>query len=117
MLIVEDDADAREMMGELVATFGHDPLPAADATEALAQARVRKPDIALIDIGLPGVDGCEVARRLRAALEGSPGAPIRLVALTGYSDRATREMAEAAGFDVYMVKPVRAEALEALLST
>ena len=115
VLIVEDDDDSREMLGELVSAFGHHPLPAANATEALEQARGQKPDFALIDIGLPEVDGHEVARLLREALAGSPGLPIRLVALTGYSDGATRETAGAAGFDDYMVKPVLPEALEALL--
>lgn len=115
VLIVEDDDDSREMLGELVSAFGHHPLPAANVTEALAQARGTKPDVALIDIGLPEVDGCEVARLLREAMAGTPGAPIRLVALTGYSDGATRQTAGDAGFDDYMVKPVLPEALEALL--
>jgi CheY-like chemotaxis protein len=62
VLIVEDDDDSREMLGELVSSFGHRAIPAANAAEALAQTRDQKPDLALIDIGLPEVDGCELAR-------------------------------------------------------
>lgn len=113
---MEDDDDSREMLRELVTAFGHRPLPAANAAEALAHARHQKPDLALIDIGLPEVDGCEVARLLREAMLDTPGLRTRLVALTGYSDRAMRKSADAAGFDDYMVKPVLPEALEALLS-
>lgn len=115
VLIVEDDDDSREMLGELVAAFGHRPVQAANAAEALAQARDEKPDLALIDIGLPEVDGCELARLLRVAMVEVPGLNTRLVALTGYSDGAMRESAGAAGFDAYMVKPIMPEALEALL--
>lgn len=115
ILIVEDDDDSREMMGELVSAFGHRALAASNAAEALAHARDEKPDVALIDIGLPEIDGCELARLLRAAMDETPGHRTRLVALTGYSDGATRETAGAAGFDAYIVKPIMPEALEALL--
>jgi CheY-like chemotaxis protein len=104
------------MLGELIAAFGHRAVPAANAAEALACARDQKPDVALIDIGLPDVDGCELARLLRIAMVETPGLNTRLVALTGYSDGAMRESAGAAGFDAYMVKPVMPDALAALLS-
>ena len=116
VLIVEDDDDSREMLGELVSAFGHRPVQAANAAEALAQARDERPDVALIDIGLPEIDGCELARLLRLAMVETPGLHTRLVALTGYSDGAMRESAGAAGFDAYVVKPIMPEALEALLS-
>jgi CheY-like chemotaxis protein len=116
VLIVEDDDDSREMLGELISAYGHRPLAAANAEEALAQAREQKPDLALIDLGLPEVDGCELARLLRLAMVDTPGLRTRLVALTGYSDGAMRESAGAAGFDAYVVKPIMPEALEALLS-
>ena len=115
VLIVEDDDDSREMLGELVSSFGHRAIQAANAAEALVQVRERRPDLALIDLGLPEVDGCELARRLRSAMAETPGTRTRLVALTGYSDGAMRASAGAAGFDAYMVKPVMPEALEALL--
>lgn len=116
VLIVEDDDDSREMLGELVMSFGHRPLAAANADEALTCVVEQRPDLALIDIGLPDVDGCELARRLRVVIRDTPGLNTRLVALTGYSDVAMREMAGAAGFDAYVVKPIMPEALEAILS-
>lgn len=111
VLIVEDDEDSREMLSELVSLLGHSPVRAANAGEALARVREAEPEVALIDIGLPEVDGCEVARRVRA----SGAASVRLVALTGYSDGATREIAAAAGFDDFVVKPLLPETLEDLL--
>ena len=78
--------------------------------------RAVRPDLALIDIGLPEIDGCELARLLRLAMVETPGQKTRLVALTGYSDGAMRESAGAAGFDAYMVKPILPDALEAILS-
>ncbi|MES1183778.1 MAG: response regulator [Myxococcales bacterium] len=115
VLIVEDDDDSREMLGELVSSFGHRPLSAANAAEAIAQTREQRPDVALIDIGLPEVDGCELARLLRQVMLETPGLRTRLVALTGYSDGSMRETAGAAGFDAYVVKPIMPDALEALL--
>jgi CheY-like chemotaxis protein len=111
VLIVEDDDDSREMLGEWVCALGHHQLPAANADEALTQTLESRPELALIDLGLPGVDGYEVARRLRAAVGGS----IRLVALTGYSDGIARQTADAAGFDDFLVKPVLPEVLEGIL--
>jgi CheY-like chemotaxis protein len=111
VLIVEDDDDSREMLGEWVSALGHRGLRAANADEALRHVNESRPDLALIDLGLPGVDGYEVARLLRAAA----GAGIRLVALTGYSDGASRQTADAAGFDEFIVKPVLPEALTRLL--
>jgi two-component system, sensor histidine kinase len=117
VLIVEDDDDSREVLGELISAFGHRAIAVSNAAEALAQARGHRPDVALIDIGLPKVDGCELARLLRAAMMSTPGSNIRLVALTGYSDGATRDTASAAGFDDYMLKPVMPEALRELLGS
>lgn len=116
VLIVEDDDDSREMLGELVSLYGYRPLAAANATEALAYARDERLAVALIDIGLPEMDGCELARRLRLAMPKTTGLPTRLVALTGYSDVEMRDSAGAAGFDAYVVKPIMPETLEALLS-
>lgn len=115
VLVVEDDDDSREMLAELIRSFGHSPLQAANAAEALAQARSGGADVALIDIGLPEVDGCELARDLRLILRETPGLSMQLVALTGYSDGVARERALAAGFDAYMVKPILPDALAALL--
>lgn len=111
VLIVEDDDDSREILGEWVSALGYRQLRASNASEALEQVQLSRPDLALIDLGLPGVDGFDVARHLRAVV----GHSIRLVALTGYSDGASRRSANAAGFDDFLVKPVLPEALEVLL--
>lgn len=102
ILLVEDHADAREALQALLELEGYSVVTAAEGLQALDIARTKRPDIALIDIGLPGLDGYEVARRLRA-LDGPQ--PI-LVALTGYSQPQDRRDAEAAGFDAHLVKPV-----------
>ena len=102
-LIVEDNADGREMMAMLLDSFGTRVLQAADGAEGLQMARMHQPDIALVDIGLPGMDGYEVARRLRA----DPATcNIRLVALTGYGLHEDQQRALLAGFDLHLVKPV-----------
>jgi len=111
VLIVEDDEDSREMLGEWVSALGHRQLRAANASEALAHVLQSRPNVALIDLGLPGVNGFQVAREVRAAMGGN----IRLVALTGYSDVESREFADAAGFDEFVVKPVLHETLVGLL--
>jgi signal transduction histidine kinase len=102
VLIVEDNEDAREMMRFALEYEGHTVLTAADGPAGITLAASAGPDIALIDIGLPGVDGYEVARRIRAVR----GRTITLVALTGYGGSDDRERAEQAGFDVHLVKPV-----------
>jgi CheY-like chemotaxis protein len=111
VLVVDDNDDAREMLREILRAAGHTVYEAADGPSALEVARARHFDVALVDIGLPGLDGYEVARRLRASAEGT-----LLVALTGYGQRADRERATAAGFDHHIVKPVDPDALLAMLS-
>jgi PAS domain S-box-containing protein len=111
VLVVEDNDDAREMLRNLLHLFGHEVHEACDGAAGIELARRLRPDAALIDIGLPGIDGYEVARRIRGDV---PAA--RLVALTGYGQPEDRERALAAGFDVHLVKPVDPEQLERLLS-
>ena len=113
ILLVEDHADAREALQALLELEGYEVVTAAEGLAALEIARAKHPDIALIDIGLPGLDGYEVARRLRAA-EGSR--PI-LVALTGYSQPQDLRDAEAAGFNAHLVKPVDADDLTRVLAS
>ncbi len=112
MLIVGDDDDSREMLAELVGMLGFDALRAANGKEALHHVENAEPALALVDIGLPEVDGYEVARRLRAHPHGrrSAWSPSRV-----YSDLSVREAATLAGFDDFVVKPVLPEALEKLL--
>jgi signal transduction histidine kinase/ActR/RegA family two-component response regulator len=112
VLVVEDNEDAREMLRNLLLLLGHEVHEASDGASGIEEARRLRPDAALIDIGLPGIDGYEVARRIRADV---PDA--RLVAVTGYGQPEDRERALAAGFDVHLVKPVDPEQLQRLLAT
>jgi len=113
VLIVEDDDDSRDMLGELAELYGHRVSGAATAQAAIAIAQKHLPRLALVDIGLADGDGFQVARQLRD-LPG--GEAVWLVALTGFSDAASRERAHAAGFDEFVVKPVLPEKLSQLLA-
>lgn len=113
ILIVEDNADAREALRMLLELDGHAVEAAAEGVEALEIARAKDPDIALVDIGLPGIDGYEVARRVRARDRRRP----LLIALTGYGQPEDRRRATEAGFDSLLVKPVDPSALSDLLAT
>jgi signal transduction histidine kinase/ActR/RegA family two-component response regulator len=112
VLIVEDSADIRESLQELLEGLGHRVEAAADGEQALIRALSHKPDVALVDIGLPRIDGYEVARRMREAL----GTDVLLLALTGYGQPEDRARAAAAGFDLHLTKPVELATLELLLS-
>jgi PAS domain S-box-containing protein len=113
ILVIEDHPDGREALAALLAVQGHHVLTASTGQQGIGVALEAKPDVILVDIGLPDVDGYEVARRLRARL----GARSRLLALTGYGQPEDRALAQDAGFDAHLVKPVEparlAEALEA----
>jgi signal transduction histidine kinase/ActR/RegA family two-component response regulator len=112
VLVVEDNSDARESLCQLLEQAGHEVADAADGPSGLEAARALRPEIALLDIGLPGLDGYEVARRLRA----DPAtAKTFLVAVTGYGQPEDRRRAWQAGFDAHLVKPVSPERLEAVL--
>ncbi len=112
VLIVEDNADGAATLRELVTLLGHDVDVASDGLAALARARTFRPDTVLCDIGLPGIDGYEVARRLsrEPSLRG-----VRLVAVTGYAQPADRARAQEAGFSAHLSKPPDVAALERLL--
>ena len=112
VLLVDDNVDAMEMMGFLLAEMGYQPVTTADAGEIEALALRHKPQVIVLDIGLPGVDGYQVARRLKA----NPQlAHIRLVAHTGYGSPEDRRRAQEAGFDAHLVKPAELSDLEAAL--
>jgi signal transduction histidine kinase/ActR/RegA family two-component response regulator len=102
VLVVDDNADAAQMLAALLEVQGHAVSVEYDARGALARARSEHPDVLLLDIGLPDMDGYELARRLRAQPE---NAGATLVALTGYGQNQDREEAQQAGFDHYLVKP------------
>jgi len=111
VLIVEDNDDAREMLKMLLEHEGHEVFEAADGTEGVRAASRLHPDLALVDLGLPILDGYEVARFIRR----QDHQPQRLVALTGYGQSADRERALKAGFDEHLVKPVDPDRLAELL--
>jgi PAS domain S-box-containing protein len=111
ILIVDDNADSLEPLERILGLMGHDVRCALDGRSALDIAERFHPELAVLDIGLPGMDGYEVARRMR----GLPGLESTvLVALTGYGQHEDRERARAAGFDHHLLKPAMPEAVLAL---
>jgi CheY-like chemotaxis protein len=113
VLVIEDNADAREMLRIALELDGHRVETAADGVTGVETALRSTPDLVLVDIGLPELDGYAVARRLRAAL----GARVTLVALTGYGQTEDRRRASEAGFDAHLVKPVDPDVLSRALAT
>jgi CheY-like chemotaxis protein len=113
VLLVDDNADSREMYALLLQADGHDVHEAEDAAAALAVFESGVPDVAVIDIGLPGMDGYELARRIRS---GPSGRDVTLIALTGYGFPEDRERSRAAGFNRHLVKPAAPEDLRQELS-
>ena len=111
VLIVEDNDDAREMLKLLLEHEGHEVYEAVDGTEAVRAASRLHPDLALVDLGLPILDGYEVARFIRR----QDHQPQRLVALTGYGQVEDRRRALEAGFDEHLVKPIDPDRLSDLL--
>ena len=108
ILLIEDNDDGREMMATMLESFGYPVFQARDGLEGVRIAGDKVPDVALVDIGLPGIDGYEVARRLRAEPQTRE---IRLIALTGYGLAEDQQRVLDAGFDLHLVKPVELEAL------
>jgi DNA-binding response OmpR family regulator len=101
VLIVEDNADGRESLRLFLCLAGYQVATAADGPGGVHQALAWNPHAALVDIGLPGFDGYQVARQVRAALGGC----VRLIALTAYTGAEDRKRAHEAGFDIFLVKP------------
>jgi signal transduction histidine kinase/DNA-binding response OmpR family regulator len=112
VVLVEDNADIRESLRALLELKGYEVAEAKDGREGVGLILARRPEVALVDIGLPGVDGYEVARELRASPEHPP---TRLVAMTGYGRPEDRQLALDAGFDAHLVKPVDFDDLTRLL--
>jgi two-component system CheB/CheR fusion protein len=113
VVIVEDNADSRGLLCELLEFAGFNCHTAEDGLAGLARIEELAPDVAVVDIGLPGIDGLELARRLRAQARHRG---IVLIALTGYGQRTDSEKVYAAGFDRHLVKPVDPAQLTGLLN-
>ncbi len=108
VLLIEDNDDGREMMATMLSACGHHIHHAADGAEGVRLAQDCRPDVALVDIGLPGIDGYEVARRLRTNAD---TCHIKLIALTGYGLANDQRRVLDAGFDMHLVKPVEIDHL------
>lgn len=114
ILIVEDNEDSREALSSLLTFAGHVTRMAHDGPSALAMVSDWSPDVVLLDIGLPGMDGHDLARRLR---EQTHLGDVVLVALTGWGQASDRQRSAAAGIDHHLIKPIDPSALEKLLGT
>ncbi|MGH8325585.1 MAG: response regulator [Steroidobacteraceae bacterium] len=113
ILVVDDNRDALESLAALLELAGHAVRAAGDGDHALALASSFRPEVVLLDIGLPKIDGYEVARRIRSQPWGES---IQLIALTGWGQEDDRRRTREAGFDSHMVKPIELEALTGLLA-
>jgi CheY-like chemotaxis protein len=112
ILVVEDNVDSAESLGEVLQYWGYKTWLSHTGLEALQQASLVHPDVVLLDIGLPGMDGYEVSKRLHSETGLNK---IKLVALSGYDERSDPNRYTEAGFDRYFTKPVNLEALEKFL--
>jgi two-component system, chemotaxis family, CheB/CheR fusion protein len=113
IVLVEDNVDSRELLCEALEQAGFECHTAGNGHDALELLEKVRPDVAILDVGLPGIDGFELARRIRAH---ATLANTCLVALTGYGQHSDRVASREAGFDEHLVKPARAETLLALIA-
>ncbi len=109
VLVVEDDEDSALLLAETLGDQGYAVEVAHDGASALAKAREFKPEVAVLDVGLPDMDGYQLAGRIRLLEHLPPG--LRLIALTGYGGDEERKRSREAGFDVHLVKPVLPDVL------
>jgi CheY-like chemotaxis protein len=112
VVVVDDQQDNADSLSMLLERMGHEPRVCYSGFQAVDLVAAFEPHVVLLDIGLPDVDGCEVARRIREQL---PNANTLLVALTGRGEEKDRQRADEAGFDRYLLKPVDRDVLVALL--
>lgn len=108
VLVVDDNPDAAELVAQLLALQGHEVAFACSGVEALAAADRLAPDVVFLDIGMPGMDGYQVASALRRSGRFSQ---TRIVALTAWGNARAREWSAATGFDAHLVKPASAALL------
>jgi CheY-like chemotaxis protein len=112
VLVIDDNVDAADTLAALVTALGGDAQTAYDGRSGLRRASEHHPDVVLLDIGMPDMDGYETCRRLRCA---PYGAHVFVVAVTGWGQPHDRDRALAAGFDAHLTKPADPRVLEALL--
>jgi CheY-like chemotaxis protein len=111
VLIVDDNVDAALLLADLLRALGHDPIVAHDGPGALGSVSSSQPQLAILDIGLPGMDGYELAKQLHSV----PGLEhVPIVALTGYGQPSDRDRRRAAGFEDHLVKPIDLDRLQSL---
>jgi CheY-like chemotaxis protein len=115
VLIVDDNVDGASALAMLVAMRGHETRTAHDGPAALAEIALFSPHVVFCDIGLPGLNGYEVASRVRAIEDGRGGGRTTLVSLTGWGSDENKRHSLSAGFDLHLTKPVDAGEIEALL--
>ncbi len=113
VLLVDDSVDAAEAMSMLLETLGHEIRVMHDGPSALAMVDDFAPDVVILDIGLPGMDGFEVARQMRTRAVTKAAL---LIALTGYGAESDKQKARDAGFDHHLVKPVSFTAIETVIA-
>jgi CheY-like chemotaxis protein len=109
VVVIEDNEDIRDTLRILLGMWGHQVDTAEDGPSGLERVFAQRPDVAIVDVGLPGMNGYDIARSIRARI---PNGEIRLIALTGYGQPADRARSLAAGFDAHLLKPVAPEALQ-----
>lgn len=112
LLVVDDNVDSAESLAMLLDISGYETRIANDGLSAISAVQQRLPRAVILDIGMPGIDGYEVARRLRTQYS---SAELQLIGLSGYGDDASKRQAVAAGFDHHLVKPIDVEAIIAVL--
>ena len=113
VVIVEDNPDIRETLRMLLNLWGHEVAMANDGRSGVERVLQERPDVALIDVGLPGMNGYDVARAIRKSF---PDGAIRLIAVTGYGQPSDRDLAMQAGFDTHLLKPISPPLLQRLLA-
>jgi CheY-like chemotaxis protein len=113
VLVADDNSDALESLALLLELAGHEVRKCADGGEALQTAGTWRPQLVLLDIGMPVLDGYEVARRIRAE---SWGGAMMLVAVSGWGQAEDRQRAQQSGFDLHFVKPIGFDTLEEVLA-
>ena len=114
ILVVDDNVDSAESLAMMLKLSGHDVATAHDGVDAVKLAQEFQPDLALLDLGMPKLDGYEAARTIRGQAWGQG---MMLIALTGWGQAEDKRRSREAGFDAHLVKPVDFDALEKLVAT